>query len=66
MWVGGRGGTILKELLHYHRITSGGHEIAPGSASSSEVSTETARTPLVNGSRIDGDIPIATPPKKDQ
>ena len=64
MWVGGRGGTILKRIAPLSPNNIGGPKIAPVLRPAVK-SRPKPRTPLVTVTD-DGDIPIATPPKKDQ
>jgi photosystem II stability/assembly factor-like uncharacterized protein len=64
MWVGGRGGTILKRTAPLSPSRMGGAKIAPVLRPAAKTRPR-PRTPLVTVTD-DGDIPIATPPKKDQ
>jgi photosystem II stability/assembly factor-like uncharacterized protein len=64
MWVGGRGGTILKRIAPLTPNAIGGPRVAPVLRPAIRTKPR-ARTPLITVTD-DGDIPIATPPKKEQ
>ena len=63
MWVGGRGGTILKRIAPLSPNSIGGAKIPPVLRPAIKTKPK-PRTPLITVTD-DGDIPIATPPKKE-
>ena len=64
LWVGGRGGTILKRIAPLAPNSLGGPKVPPTLRPAIKTKPK-PRRPLITVTD-DGDIPIATPPKKDQ
>jgi hypothetical protein len=65
MWAGGRGGTILKRTAPLSPNRFGGGSKVPPVLRPALKQRPRPRTPMITVTD-DGDIPVATPPKKEQ